>query len=117
MCQGETLAGNPCRNHGEPFCWRHVPVGRPPDISTAAATGDRLVTLEAMRRRLALALDEASHSVVAQLTSQMSAVLLQIEDAKPAGKATLTDALAERRAFRKRRAVDDGGAGRVTPSS
>ena len=73
-------------------------------VSRAAATGDQLATLEAMRGRLAEVLDDCPPYVSPRIASQLVSVLKRIGELETAAaKPTLSDALAERRAKRERR--------------
>ncbi len=73
-------------------------------ISEAAATGDRIQALTALRDRLAVDLDECrSARDVAALSQRLMDVLAQIETAqaaKPEAKGTPLDELKKRRAQR-----------------
>ena len=71
----------------------------------AAKSGDRRLALEVLRDTLAEQLDTTSASIHAQLAGQYRAVLSELAELQSAGKVTLDDALAERRARRKRGAV------------
>jgi len=110
MCQATTKAGKPCRSNVEPFCHRHLPaeVDEPASVAAAASGGDELVTLQAMRDLLAASMDQAPATVVAQIAARLESVLARISELKPAGKETLNDVLAERRADRERRAKSAG---------
>lgn len=69
-------------------------------VAAAAATGDRLATLVAMRDKLAADLDEAPPTVVAQIAGRLSAVLVEIEGLNDPRKVSSLDDLAARRADR-----------------
>ena len=73
-------------------------------VLDAARTGDEVAALEAMRDSLAGAMDAADPAVVAQIAGRLESVLKRLGELRPAGKVTLDDVLAERRANR------DGGA-------
>jgi hypothetical protein len=69
-------------------------------IADAAATGDEIATLRAMRDKLAADMDEAPPAVVAQISGRLEAVLKRITELGGAGETTLDDVLAERRRLR-----------------
>lgn len=69
-------------------------------IVDAAASGDELEALRAMRDVLAAAMDDASVNMVAQISARLQAVLERITVLAPAGRETISDVLAERRASR-----------------
>jgi hypothetical protein len=66
----------------------------------AARSGDEVQALEAMRDKLAEAMDDSEPAVVAQIAGRLESVLRRLGELRPAGKVTLNDALAERRARR-----------------
>ena len=74
---------------------------RPGRVARAAATGDELTTLEAVRDKLASVMDEAPGYVLPRAASQLSKVLKRIEEIRPVEKESLADALADRRAKRE----------------
>lgn len=78
-------------------------------VADAASTGDELVALEAMRAKLAVAMDEASPQVVAQVAARLQAVLERITELRPPVKESLTDVLAERRKLRAESRRSTGG--------
>lgn len=83
-------------------------------IQSAALTGDRRLTLEAMRDKLARDMDDAPPSVVAQIAGRLSAILEELDDIG-AAKGSVSDDLAKRRADRvaaAKQAVVAGGAGK-----
>lgn len=69
-------------------------------VDTAAKTGDRRKTLEAMRDKLATDMEEAPPAVVAQIAGRLSAVMAEL-DALPAEERSRSDELAERRKARR----------------
>ena len=69
-------------------------------VAEVAASGDERATLEAMRDRLAQAMDEAPDAVVAQVAGRLQHVLARLAELGAPKKETLTDVLAERRAAR-----------------
>jgi hypothetical protein len=69
-------------------------------VLEAAQIGDEVAALEAMRDKLAAAMDEAPPTVVAQINAQLAANLKRLSELRPSGKVTIDDALAERRAAR-----------------
>lgn len=84
-------------------------------IKKAALTGDRLATLEAMRNKLAGAMDRAAPAVVAQIAGRLSAVLAEIESLKATSKKeSPLDEITARRAARLAAADDDAPARRPT---
>lgn len=78
-------------------------------ISKAAADGSEVEALKAMRDHLAVAMDDAPPTVVAQIAARLQAVLARISELEPAGEVTLSDALAERRAKRTGKPARDAG--------
>ena len=68
-------------------------------VAAAAATGDRRLTLVAMRDRLAADMDMAPPAVVAQIAGRLSAVLSELE-ALPGERKSTLDELASRRTDR-----------------
>ena len=78
-------------------------------ITEAAAGGDELETLQAMRDSLAAAMDDAPATVVAQISGRLEAVLKRISELGPAKRETLDDALAQRRANRANPGKSAGG--------
>jgi hypothetical protein len=86
-------------------------------VLEAAQTGDEIATLEAMRDRLAAAMDEATTGAIGQTAAQLAAVLRRLADLRPAGRVTIDDALAERRAARAGRADDQAPAKRKAKSA
>jgi hypothetical protein len=85
-------------------------------VSEAAASGDRLLALEALREALAAGIDGCeSARDLAALSRQMTDVLAQIEEVKkgqPEQKGTALDELQKRRAARV-----SGGKGRAGTGS
>lgn len=71
-------------------------------VSDAAQAGDRRKTLEALRDRLAEAIDDSMSAMgVASLAKQLAEVLVQIEELTPQDiKDTPLDELKQRRADR-----------------
>jgi hypothetical protein len=66
-------------------------------IADAAATGDRRRTLEAMRNKLAVDMDEAPPAVVAQIAGRLSAILAELDDLGTPGRTSALDELEKRR--------------------
>jgi len=82
-------------------------------VSEAAAHGDRLAALMAIRDRLAREIDECgSPRALAELTGKMIVVLQQIDDLKPKQQADVVDEIAQRRLARRPGAA----AGKVRPA-
>jgi hypothetical protein len=69
-------------------------------ILGAAQSGDRWAALEAMRDKLAAAMDIAEPQVIAQVAGRLSAVLQELEG-RPVEEASVSDQLADRRARRR----------------
>jgi hypothetical protein len=69
-------------------------------IAEAASTGSRRTTLEAMREKLAVDMDEAPPAVVAQIAGRLSAVLAEIESLPEEGEVSKFDEIANRRTAR-----------------
>ncbi|HPU04471.1 MAG TPA: hypothetical protein PLY47_11330 [Rhodoglobus sp.] len=69
-------------------------------IADAAATDDRRATLVAMRDKLARDMDEAPPAVVAQISSRLSAVLVELEELAAPEKVSALDELDRRRQSR-----------------
>ena len=70
-------------------------------VADVAASGDERATLEAVRDRLARAMDEAPDAVVAQVAGRLQHVLARLAELGAPEKESLTDVLAERRAARE----------------
>ena len=68
-------------------------------IASAAATGDRRKTLEAMRDKLAKDMDKAPPAVVAQIAGRLAAILTDLANL-PGKERSKSDDLAKRRADR-----------------
>ena len=81
-------------------------------VLEAAQSGDEVATLEAVRDRLALMLDDAPATVAANISGQIVKVLQRLSDLKPSGKVTLIDALAGQRVARASIAESEVVAGR-----
>jgi hypothetical protein len=77
----------------------------PASIAATAATGDRTKTLEAVRDKLAADLDIAPPTVTAQLASQLSKVLAELEELGAGGKVSQLDELDKQR---KKRLAEAG---------
>jgi hypothetical protein len=86
-------------------------------VLSAARSGDEVAALEAMRDKLAEAMDEAEPAVIAQVSGRLESVLKRLGELRPAGKVTLDDALAERRALRDGRAKPATNSGRQAKSA
>lgn len=70
----------------------------PESVVEAAAGGDELASLEALRDRLAVAIDGAAPGVLPGLSSQFAAVVKRITELRPSTeKVTLSDELERRR--------------------
>lgn len=84
-------------------------------VSEAAASGNRLVALEALRDTLATAIDECdSKRDLAALSRQLTDVLAQIESSPSSAEVSAADEVAQRRASRRAGAA---GAARSKRSS
>lgn len=83
-------------------------------IATAAATGDRRRTLEAMRAKLAVDMDAAPPAVVAQIAGRLSAVMVELEELGKGKKVSTLDELDQRRQDRIAATVVDEPAKRQT---
>jgi len=82
-------------------------------VSEAAAHGDRLAALMAIRDRLAREIDECdSPRALVDLAGKMMIVLQQIDDLKPKRQADIVDEIAQRRLARRPSAA----AGKVRPA-
>lgn len=80
-------------------------------VAAAAASGDRLRTLRAMRDVLAQAMDEAPAAVVAQVAARLQSVVAEIEAVeRQQPQRSVVDEL------RRRRAEREGAAGAVVPA-
>lgn len=66
----------------------------------AARTGDRRAALIELRDTLALALDEGSSGIAAQVAAQYRATLIELEELAPAVTLSKADELKARRAKR-----------------
>lgn len=77
-------------------------------VADAAATGDELETLNAMRDRLAEVMDVAPPYVVGPISGRLVTVLGRIAELSAEPQATLADVLAERRANRTTGGRADG---------
>jgi len=69
-------------------------------IADAAVSGDRRKTLEAMRDKLAVDMDDAPAAVVAQIAGRLSAVLVELEELGAAKEVSSLDELDQRRSDR-----------------
>lgn len=75
---------------------------KPGPVATAAATGDRRKTLEAIRDDLAAKLDRAEPAVVAQIAGQLRQTLADLAALPAESKGSKTDEVKERREARRR---------------
>lgn len=91
-------------------------------LVTVAATGNRIATLEALRDRLALAIDgefhpdhgecKRAHAQMAALAKQLGDVLRELDTLRPRQEASRRDEIAAKRdARRARAALSDGAPG------
>ena len=69
-------------------------------VADVAAAGDRIKTLEAIRDRLAADLDAAPPTVSAQLASQLTKVLAELDELGSNTKVSTVDELAAKRTNR-----------------
>lgn len=83
-------------------------------IAAAAASGDRRMTLMAMRDSLAEAMDIAPAAVVAQIAGRLSAILAELDEVGVPGKVSILDELEARRTGRIAKATGDAPAKRPT---
>lgn len=74
-----------------------------PDFVADVCSGDERTALEAMRRKLALAMDVAEPSVVAQIAARLQAVVARIAELADGADAeeSPTDEIARKRAARR----------------
>jgi hypothetical protein len=77
-------------------------------VERACASGDQRAALEAMRAKLATAMDEAPPAVVAQVAARLQAVLAELAGLPVEDAGSVSDDLAERRAGRRAKAAMDG---------
>lgn len=78
-----------------------VAAKKPSGVLGAAQSGDRRVALEAVRNRLAAAMDAAPDAVVAQVAAQLRATLLELSALGNDQEVSLVDDLAGRRRTRR----------------
>jgi hypothetical protein len=81
-------------------------------VLEAAQSDDEVATLMAVRDALAQKLDEAGPGTVAGVANQLQAVLKRLSELRPAGRVTIDDALAQRRAARSGDADDQASPAR-----
>jgi hypothetical protein len=75
-------------------------------IADAAVTGDRRLTLEAMRDKLARDMDDAPPAVVAQIAGRLAAILAELDALPKSEVVSPFDELARRREDRLATAED-----------
>lgn len=84
------------------------------DLARAAESGDRIATLEALRDRLALAVDlefdpdaecRRPHAQMAPLAKQLADVMRELEALRPQEKASAADEIAAKRTARRAQAA------------
>ena len=83
-------------------------------IADAAATNDRRLTLIAMRDKLAVDMDEAPASVVAQVAARLQSVLAELDGIAAPERKSLLDELEQRRTDRLAAAKSVSSAKRPT---
>ena len=80
-------------------------------VADAAAKGDQLATLVALRDRLAAEVDTCDNPRdLAPITRQLQLVLARIAELSPSTEVSIVDQLAARRAARRTATDDLGGA-------
>ena len=79
-------------------------------IGLAAASGDHRRALEAMRDKLAVAMDDAPDMVVAQIAARLQAVLAELAGLPVASEVSRSDELASRRSTRRSETKAGGSA-------
>lgn len=77
------------------------PPKKPATLREVAATGDRRMTLEALRDRLAADFEEAATGVVAQIAAQLRATLLELDELPRPAEVSVVENIATRRASRR----------------
>lgn len=79
----------------------------PPSLPVTVAAGERRKSLEALRDHLAVTIDLAAPENVAALAKQLREVLRELDELPVPEETNPADALARRRAARRRTAPED----------